>query len=92
MAGLTIVDTDILIDASRGVAMAIDCLKKYEKSTSLAVSVVTEMELIVGCRNKIELRDLQKFLKRFQVLKLNDAISDKAVDLLRQYRLGARDK
>lgn len=65
MAGLTIVDTDIIIDASRGIAAAIYCLNKHDKSTSLAVSVVTELELIVGCRNKRELRHLEKFLKRF---------------------------
>jgi predicted nucleic acid-binding protein len=45
------------------------------------------MELIVGCRNKAELHDLELFLRRFQVLKITDQISDKAVDLLRQYRL-----
>ncbi len=87
MGHLTIIDTDILIDASRGVSKAIDCLKKHEKSTSLAISVITELELIVGCRNKNELRHLEKFLKRFQVLKLNSAISDKAIELLSKYRL-----
>ncbi len=45
------------------------------------------MELIVGCRNKSELHDLEIFLCRFQVLKITDQISDKAVDLLQQYRL-----
>ncbi len=45
------------------------------------------MELIVGCRNKAELRDLELFLHRFEVLKITDQISDKAVELLQQYRL-----
>lgn len=45
------------------------------------------MELLVGCRNKGELRNTERFLQRFQVLKLNEAITDTAVDLLRQYRL-----
>ncbi|MDQ4078728.1 MAG: type II toxin-antitoxin system VapC family toxin [Chloroflexota bacterium] len=87
MANLTIVDTDILIDAGRGISEAIDYLDDREKSTRLAVSAVTQMELIVGCRNKAELRDLEKVLKRFQLLKLSEAISDQAVDLLSQYRL-----
>lgn len=87
MAGLTVVDTDILIDAGRGISEAIDYLDELERGASLAVSTVTRMELIVGCRNKAELRDLEKFLRRFRILKLNEAISDKAVELLLQYRL-----
>lgn len=45
------------------------------------------MELIVGCRNKTELKDLRKFLNRYQMLKITDQISDRAVDLLEQYFL-----
>lgn len=45
------------------------------------------MELIVGCRNKTELHDLELFLRGFQVLKITDQISDKVVGLLKQYRL-----
>jgi len=81
---LTIVDTDILIDVGRGDSDAIDCLSRLEKTSTLAVSVVTQMELIVGCRNKKELADLEKFLNRFQILKITDEISDRAVGLLEQ--------
>ena len=45
------------------------------------------MELIVGCRNKMELRTLEKFLKNFQIVPLDTVISNKALELLRQYRL-----
>jgi predicted nucleic acid-binding protein len=45
------------------------------------------MELIVGCRDKTELQTLAKFLARFQILKLNEQISAKSVELLNQYRL-----
>ncbi len=82
-----IVDTDILIDAARGVRDAVVCLEQIERQGTLATSIVTEMELIVGCRTKAELRALDRFLSRFQVLKLNERISDAAVDLLRRYRL-----
>jgi hypothetical protein len=41
----------------------------------------------VGCRNKQESAVLDRFLKRFQVIKLNESISNSAVDLLRHYRL-----
>ena len=83
----TIVDTDILIDAGRGIPEAIACLQRLEQQGSLSVSAVTQMELIVGCRNKVELHDLAIFLRRFQLMKITDQISDQAVGLLQQYRL-----
>jgi predicted nucleic acid-binding protein len=84
---LTIVDSDILINVARGDAEAINCLSRLEKTSVLAISVVTQMELIVGCRNKTELRDLEKFMKRFQILQITDQISDYAASLLKQYFL-----
>ena len=36
---------------------------------------------------KAELRTTERFLKRFQIIKLNEQISDTAIDLLRRYRL-----
>lgn len=87
VAALVVIDTDILIDASREVIEALDCLDQLERSATLAVSVITEMELIVGCRNKTELRTLGRFLKRFRVLSLNERMSDVAAGSLRRYRL-----
>ena len=84
---LTIIDTDILIDASRGESEAIDCLLRLEKSTNLAISAVTQLELIVGCRNKTELINLERFLNRYKMLKITDQISDRTVDLLKHYYL-----
>lgn len=83
----TLVDTDIIIDCGRGVVEAVNCLKNIESTSSWAISVVTQMELIVGCRNKTELKTLEKFLEKFQVVPLDAAISNTAVQLLRQYRL-----
>jgi hypothetical protein len=87
VSNLVLVDTDILIDTGRSVAEAITCLQQIEQQASLAISVVTQMELIIGCRDKAEFRVVEGFLRRFQVIKLNEAISDIAVDLLRHYRL-----
>ena len=84
---MIVLDTDILIDAGRKDIDAITCLRKIEQQSSIAISSVTQMELIVGCGNKNELRDLDKFLKRVQVIKLNDYISDMTVSLLMRYRL-----
>jgi predicted nucleic acid-binding protein len=84
---MVIIDTDVLIDAGRGMADAIACLQDIEKRSTLAISVVTQMELLVGCQNKAELRALNRFLKRFHVIKLTEPISDTAIDLLHHYRL-----
>jgi predicted nucleic acid-binding protein len=87
VADFTIVDTDILIDAGRGVNEAVACLQRIEQQSSLAASAVTQMELFIGCRDKRELQTVEGFLLRFQILKLTEQISDAAIDLLRQYRL-----
>lgn len=87
MSTWTIVDTDILIDAAAQISEAVACLDNLEQRSALAVSVITQMELLVGCRNKTELRNTERFLRRFQVFRLNEQISDVAVGLLREYRL-----
>ena len=87
MTALTIVDTDILIDAAQNINVAVDCLARIGHQSVLAVSVITQMELIVGCRNKTEQRHTERFLQRFRVIKLSEAISDAALELLREYRL-----
>ena len=75
MASLILVDTDILIDAGRKVAEAVDSLVYMERQATLGVSMITQMELIVGCRNKRELRILERFLVGLEL------------SLLRRYRL-----
>ncbi|MCX7110458.1 MAG: type II toxin-antitoxin system VapC family toxin [Proteobacteria bacterium] len=80
-------DTDVLIDISRGIQEAIDCLATIEEKHTPMVSVVTQMELFVGCRNKLELQKAEEFLKRFHVIKLNEDISEIALNLLIKYRL-----
>ncbi len=80
MTNSTIVDTDILIDASRGIQEAITCLQNLKGISGLAISIVTQMELIVGCANKVELQTLENFLKQFYIIKIDQAVSDRAVD------------
>jgi predicted nucleic acid-binding protein len=84
---MTLIDTDILIDTALQVSEAVRCLDELEDSSELAISVVTQMELIVGCRNKTELRKMEQFLERFQVVPLNEHITATAVLLLQKYYL-----
>ncbi|HEX6292115.1 MAG TPA: type II toxin-antitoxin system VapC family toxin [Herpetosiphonaceae bacterium] len=87
MTKLVIVDTDVLIDVGRGIQDATVSLHNVAQQAALAVSVVTQMELFVGCRNSAELRHIDRFLTRFQIILVSEQISGAAVDLLRQYRL-----
>ena len=82
-----LVDTDILIDVSRGIPIDINRLQSEANNSILAISTITQMELIVGCRNKAELQNLEKFLRHYTIIKVNEFISDKAIELLSQYRL-----
>ena len=84
---VTLVDTDILIDAARGIQDAVDYLTALKTNDVPAISVVTQMELLVGCRDKAELRKLDQFLQQFQIVPLDAAIGDKSIELLRDYRL-----
>jgi predicted nucleic acid-binding protein len=82
-----LVDSDSVIDVSRNVREAIGYLRHKSEEFTLVISSITQMELLVGCRNKTEQRQLERFLHPFPILPLNEAIADQAVGLLRQYRL-----
>ncbi len=82
-----LVDTDILIDVGRGETTAVNCLSWIESSATPALSIITEMELIVGCKNKRELQQLDRMMRRYTILRLSETISEIARGLLRRYRL-----
>ncbi len=82
-----LIDTDILIDISRGITPAINRIKQEEVNNQLCISIITKMELIVGCRNKIEQQKLNKFLNRYIIININEAISNQSGQLLEKYRL-----
>lgn len=84
---MILVDTDVLIDAGRGMRDALTSISETERRDVPAVSVVSQMELIVGCRRQADLRAVERFLRRFQIIHLNERISRMAIDVLRQYRL-----
>lgn len=84
---MTLIDTDILIDTARGIENAITCLQTLEEHSELTISSITQMEMIVGCQNRSELRALLKFLERFLIISVSQDISLTAVHLLKTYRL-----
>lgn len=84
---LLLVDTDILIDFSRGVEKTKARLINLESDYILVISVITQLELMVGCENKADLKSLKNFLNDFEIIQLSKSTSEKAVDLFQKYRL-----
>jgi len=85
--GLTVLDTDILVDALRRFQAGLDYVEEAEQRGALGISIATEMELIIGCRNRRELHRLELLLTRCTILGMTERITTRAAILLRQYRL-----
>ena len=81
------VDTDILVDALRRFSAGLDHVEEASQQGALRISITSEMELILGCRNRRELHRLERFLRRCTILGMTEAIAARTVALLRQYRL-----
>ena len=75
MVQYLLVDTDILIDVGRGINVAINRLQSEAKNSTLAISTITEMELIIGFCNNVKLQQLRKFLRYYPIFKVNESIS-----------------
>jgi predicted nucleic acid-binding protein len=84
---MILIDSDILIDVLRNQQIAVARLLALSETESLAVSAVTQMELIVGCRNLQDLQRVDRLLRGFEVQDLTIDISRQSVNLLREYRL-----
>ncbi|OPX22989.1 MAG: type II toxin-antitoxin system VapC family toxin [Candidatus Latescibacterota bacterium] len=84
-AGLT--DTDILIDATRGVEDAVAFLTAQQVGAGVHVSIISAMELVAGCRNKVELARVQQFLQQVTVLPVSAAASQTAYELMESFFL-----
>jgi len=84
-AGLT--DTDILIDAARGIADAVAFLAAQQVAGGTHVSIISAMELVAGCRNKTELAQVQQFLQRVTVLPISTTASQTAYQLMESFFL-----
>lgn len=82
-----LLDTDVLVDVARGHQPSVTYVSATVANARVAVSVIAQLELLVGCRNKREQRHMDRFLAQFEVVPIDAAISELAVDLVRQHRL-----
>jgi predicted nucleic acid-binding protein len=82
-----LIDTDVLVDALRGMTDAIDFLASLQADSALQISVISAMELIAGCRNAQELARLQQFLQQIRILQVDANISWRAYQLMHSFFL-----
>jgi len=82
-----LIDTDILIDASRGFEQAGDFLNEMLVGTKIAVSAISAMELIAGCRDSGQLGNVRQIIGQFTVLPLTEPISTHALALMESFTL-----
>jgi predicted nucleic acid-binding protein len=78
-----LIDSNVLIDVSRGNAAAIKYVDGLAEAWAL--SQVTAMELIVGARDKRDLATIDGFLSLYPVIPLSDSIGTGAYRLLKTY-------
>lgn len=82
MANL-LVDTDVLIDISKGNSAAAEFLDNLKGT--VYISIVSAMELIAGARDKREQRIIEEFINGYLIKELSEPIGNKAYEYLRQY-------
>ena len=64
---MLLVDTDVLIECLRGSTAAKAWLAS-QSNAAFGIPGIVAMELVVGCRNQSELRQIQKFLRTFTII------------------------
>jgi hypothetical protein len=83
---LKLIDTDVIIWHMRGNIRARDAITAIADP---AMSIITQMELVQGLRNKKEQSALHRFLDQrgFTVFPATEAISQRALFLMEEWRL-----
>ena len=78
-----LVDSDVLIDISRGKALARDYIDALPEGW--AMSQISALELLVGARDKRDLADIDTFLSAYVIVPLQGLIGTRAYELLKLY-------
>lgn len=69
-----------------GVVEAIDFLTE-RKQEILEISIVSAIEVMIGCRNKDELKELQRLFAECNIIPISSSISQRAYYLAESYTL-----
>ena len=81
---IIIVDTDIIIKAFRGNKELEDELRSIK--SNVVISAITAFELYQGVQSPRRVIELNKQLKVFSIVHLNEQISQKALSLFKTYK------
>jgi len=85
---MVLADSTILIDLSRGNEAAIlFCDNQRRKGEGMALSIISSMELIIGCRDKGDLNRTLKFLADYPVIDISIPISRRAYQLILHFSM-----
>lgn len=83
---VALVDTSILVDFLRGHQAAQAWLERFS-ADELAISVITAAELVAGCRNRREQKQVVADLASFPMVMISAEVSETAWEWYCQYRL-----
>lgn len=81
-------DTNILVDYLSGVAEARAELDQFELR---CMSLISWVELLVGARSDVESAAIRTFAARFEVVPIDAAIAEKAVEVRRTWKIKLPD-
>jgi predicted nucleic acid-binding protein len=77
-----LVDTDVMIDVSRGNA---DAGSYLDSLSDAAISIITAQELIVGARDKRDIAGIESLISTYPLMHVDAAVGLLAYDLLKTY-------
>ena len=80
---MVLLDTCIMIDVLRGKPAAFDFVSSLESAPAL--SAVTVTELVAGCRNIKERRQIDRLLSHYVLHDINRDVASLAGDYVRRY-------
>lgn len=87
MMNKLLIDSDVIIELTRGSRYANTLLTNYKQQYTLCISTITRYEVLIGSKNKQEMQWLLQLLQAFETLYLDEKISQKAEKLLILYNL-----
>ena len=77
-------DTDVIIEYLKGNETTKKIFDKLERA-NITLSTITLMELYYGALNKRELNKIKRALSEFNILPLNEEITEIAINLIETY-------
>ena len=80
---MIVLDTNVLIEILKDNQSTIQKVQSF--NSSLAISSITVMELFYGALNKAEVKKLEKFVALFEIIDVNEAISQQSTTLIKTY-------